>query len=113
MEDKRQKFSRFYFIGDDDLLEILGQAQNPVVIQSHLKKLFSGIHKVEFNKDNSQIKAMISSQNEYVPLAQPVQISIDVEVWLGELEKIMRVTLDGLLRKTVQSGSLDIVNMPS
>lgn len=31
---------RFYFLGDDDLLEILGQAQNPAVIQSHLKKLF-------------------------------------------------------------------------
>ena len=32
LEEKRQKFSRFYFIGDDDLLEILGQAQNPEVI---------------------------------------------------------------------------------
>jgi FkbM family methyltransferase len=33
---------RFYFIGDEDLLEILGQAQNPAVIQTHLKKLFQG-----------------------------------------------------------------------
>lgn len=33
MEEKRSAFPRFYFIGDDDLLEILGQATNPEVIQ--------------------------------------------------------------------------------
>jgi dynein heavy chain 2 len=49
LEDKRSKFPRFYFIGDDDLLEILGQSRNPNVIQSHLKKLFAGIAKVEFS----------------------------------------------------------------
>lgn len=42
LQEKRSAFPRFYFIGDDDLLEILGQATNPSVIQSHLKKLFAG-----------------------------------------------------------------------
>lgn len=41
-QEKRFAFPRFYFIGDDDLLEILGQSTNPLVIQSHLKKLFAG-----------------------------------------------------------------------
>lgn len=41
-QEKRSAFPRFYFIGDDDLLEILGQATNPTVIQSHLRKLFAG-----------------------------------------------------------------------
>ena len=44
-QEKRSLFPRFYFIGDDDLLEILGQATNPSVIQTHLKKLFAGIHR--------------------------------------------------------------------
>lgn len=57
---------------------------------------------------------MISSAGEYVQLAQPVQISVEVENWLGELEKVMRITLDQLLKRTVQSGGgLDIVNLPS
>ena len=44
---------------------------------------------------------MISSQNEYVELVEPVAVTEDVEVWLLSLEKIMRVTLDGLLKQTL------------
>lgn len=64
LEEKRSKFSRFYFIGDDDLLEILGQAKNPAVIQSHLKKLFAGIFKVDLVDGNTTIRSMISSAGE-------------------------------------------------
>jgi dynein heavy chain 2 len=35
LEDKRNKFPRFYFLGDDDLLEILGQSTNTTVILTH------------------------------------------------------------------------------
>ena len=103
LEQKRSIFSRFYFIGDDDLLEILGQAKNPAVIQSHLKKLFAGIYKVEFDKGNQQIISMISQANEYVPLKSPVRITDDVEVWLGDLERTMRDTLHSLLQKALKS----------
>ena len=33
-------------MGDDDLLEVLGQAKSPVVMQAHLRKLFAGIYRV-------------------------------------------------------------------
>ena len=79
-QEKRSIFPRFYFIGDDDLLEILGQATNPVVIQSHLKKLFAGIHSVEFDDEQGRILAMKSLEGEVVPLKKPVNISNDVEV---------------------------------
>ena len=38
----------------------------------HLKKLFAGIHKVEFNKDNNQILAMISSADEVVKMKDKI-----------------------------------------
>lgn len=47
--------------------------------------------------------SMISSANEYVPLKKPIRITDDVEVWLGELEKEMRETLDSILKKTLSS----------
>jgi dynein heavy chain 2 len=105
LEAKRSSMPRFYFIGDDDLLEILGQSNNPNVIQSHLKKLFQGINKVKFNQDSTRIVAMISSANEIVELETPVQITDKVENWLEQLSREMKATLSSLLMKSLQSKS--------
>lgn len=80
LQEKRQEFPRFYFIGDDDLLEILGQSTNPSVIQTHLKKLFAGIHSVNFDDGCKHIMAMKSVEGEVVQLQKPVQITPNVEV---------------------------------
>ena len=99
LEQKRDKFPRFYFISDEDLLEVLGQSKSPTVIQSHLKKLFMGIHKVKFNSENTTITHMISSDEEEVKLARPVPITDNnVEDWLIRLDSIMRETLAELLK---------------
>ena len=50
------------------------------MIQSHLKKLFAGIHSVQFNPDETEIVAMKSLEGEVVPLASHVTISTNVEV---------------------------------
>ena len=73
-------FPRFYFLGDDDLLEILGQSTKERVIQAHLKKLFAGIHSVVFDDDGEQIMAMKSLEGEVVYLSKHVQITQRVEV---------------------------------
>jgi dynein heavy chain 2 len=111
LEEKRSKFPRFYFIGDDDLLEILGQASNPTVIQNHLKKLFAGIHSVEFSQDQKEIKAMVSSEKEIVPLLKSVRINEEVESWLSQLNGAMESTLVSLLVECLKV--FDISRYPS
>ena len=97
LEEKRSMLPRFYFIGDDDLLEILGQAKNPEVIQAHLKKLFAGIHSVVFTEGAGSITAMKSIEGEVVPLLKPVVVSEAVEVWLADIADGMVNSLSNML----------------
>lgn len=43
---KRGNFPRFYFLSNEDLLELIGQAKNPIVINKHIKKIYEGITKI-------------------------------------------------------------------
>ncbi|GIY28883.1 cytoplasmic dynein 2 heavy chain 1 [Caerostris darwini] len=97
LEEKRSMFPRFYFLGDEDLLEILGQSTKATVIQSHLKKLFAGIHHVQFHESMTSILAIVSAENEVVHLQKPIHISPEIEVWLKALANEMQRTLQILL----------------
>lgn len=93
LELKRDSFPRFYFISDDDLLEILALSKNPTVIQAHLKKLFMGISRVMFDQEQENIIKILSVEGEEVPLTKPVHITDEVEFWLSELDDEMKATL--------------------
>ncbi|CAD7696588.1 unnamed protein product [Ostreobium quekettii] len=103
LEEKRSAFARLYFIGDGDLLEILGQPKNPAIIQSHLKKIFAGIHNVQFEKGGSQIEAILSADGERVELIRPVLLDSNVENWLGELLRAVHATLATSLATEMES----------
>ncbi|CAF4638011.1 unnamed protein product [Rotaria sp. Silwood1] len=112
LEEKRSIFPRFYFIGDDDLLEILGQSTNPTVIQTHLKKLFAGIHTVQFDETNQNILGMRSLDGELVPLTKQIRITPSVEEWLKELSKEMVNTLQQLLINALQESRKQLGQIP-
>lgn len=110
LEEKRAQFPRFYFIGDDDLLEILGQASNAEVIQTHLNKLFAGISRVEISEQSpngqQQIIAMLSQHGEHVKLSNAINVDEEVESWLSELADTMKATLSSQLSSCLDKKDL-------
>ncbi|CAH8560243.1 unnamed protein product [Schistosoma turkestanicum] len=109
LESKRSVFPRFYFLSNDELLEILAQTRNPLAVQPHLKKCFDAIDKLEFglapnsiNKDapvyTNDILAMISPEGERVLLGKGLKARGNVEEWLGKVEEAMFTNLRKLMK---------------
>uniref|UniRef100_H2ZI81 Dynein axonemal heavy chain 2 n=1 Tax=Ciona savignyi TaxID=51511 RepID=H2ZI81_CIOSA len=104
LETKRQIFPRFYFLSNDDLLEILGQSRNPEAVQPHLKKCFDNIKSLLMKKvghgNRMEASGMFSCEGEYVEFGNPVLLEGPVEAWLCDVEQTMRWTLKEVLKQT-------------
>nr|XP_015196051.1 PREDICTED: dynein heavy chain 2, axonemal isoform X1 [Lepisosteus oculatus]XP_015196052.1 PREDICTED: dynein heavy chain 2, axonemal isoform X1 [Lepisosteus oculatus]XP_015196053.1 PREDICTED: dynein heavy chain 2, axonemal isoform X1 [Lepisosteus oculatus] len=102
LETKRQIFPRFYFLSNDDLLEILGQSRRPEAVQPHLKKCFDNIKSLKINKMGISLKSeacgMFSADGEYVEFTHPVLLEGPVEAWLCDVERTMRWSLKDSLK---------------
>nr|XP_060635826.1 dynein axonemal heavy chain 2 [Anolis sagrei ordinatus] len=102
LETKRHIFPRFYFLSNDDLLEILGQSRNPEAVQPHLKKCFDNIKCLKMQKIGNTNKfealGMFSLDGEYIDFTHSVLLEGPVEDWLCDVERAMRWTLREVLR---------------
>ena len=65
LETKRRFFPRFYFLSDEELLEILAQTKDPETVQRHINKCFEAISQLQFTKQQ-HVCAMISAEKEKV-----------------------------------------------
>ena len=101
LETKRLAFSRFFFLSNDELLEILAETKDPLRVQPHLKKCFDGIAKLHFEK-NLDITGCYDPKGERLDFPyekikhkriNPNSSSGNVENWLIEVEIVMKKSL--------------------
>ena len=104
LEKQRAAFPRFYFVGDEDLLEMIGNAKNPHKVIRHLSKMFAGIEGLDVVADGKRIQGMVSKEGEVVPFLRAVDVDEgSVHAWLREVEYQMRYTLAVLLQQSVSA----------
>ncbi|OII74519.1 dynein heavy chain [Cryptosporidium ubiquitum] len=134
LEKQRSMFPRFYFIGDEDLLEMIGNGKDITVAQRHFNKIFAGITFLKFedlmdennnqniqrkkenggkNSEDGETECMItgmgSKEGEIITFKKPISILKNTSLveWLGKVVGSMQNTLNHLIGKAVESINLD------
>ena len=97
LDQKRRLFPRFYFLSNDDLLDILAQIKHPEKIGPHMLKMFDNIRKLTFT-ESADVTHMHSSEGEQIAFSKNFKARGPVEKWLGETEVTMVQTLRRLAK---------------
>jgi len=96
LEKQRSQFARFYFVGDEDLLEMIGNSRDVGTVSRHLGKMFAGVATLHTEEEEPEtLKAMVSREGEIVNFVRPIRISEDppINAWLSKTEALMQTSL--------------------
>eukprot|EP00937_MAST-01D_sp_MAST-1D-sp2_P001492 g1492.t1 len=103
LETKRLAFARFFFLSNDELLEILSQTRDPHAVQPHMVKCFDAIKKIKFDDEpgcETHVLGMCDPLGEYCAFSDFTKAEGPVEHWLTDIEGNMRQSLYDLAKQS-------------
>lgn len=128
LEKQRAAFPRFYFVGDEDLLEIIGAGKDVTKIQKHFKKMFAGVAAVEISLTpataadaeeggassaalaaaasggDGKIVAILSGEGERLALPEPFSTgTLKINEWLTRLELQSRLAVSHAVQEALKT----------
>jgi dynein heavy chain 1 len=113
LEKERSSFPRFYFVGDEDLLEIIGNSKDIPRVMKHFKKMFAGISTLQIDEEEIRLLGFASREGEEVNFRSPIILAEYPRIndWLAKVEAEMRLSLAYLLSQAV--ADLRLIFKPS
>ena len=120
LNSKREVFPRFYFLANDELLQILSNAVDVKSVNKYMVKCFEGINSLIFDEE-LKITGMVSPEGEQVDFLDCIEtfelernefnheslVVRDVELWLVDVEKEMVKTIQTLIRRCLEDSKVN------
>ena len=109
LDNKRRMFPRFYFLSDDDLLDLIGVSSEPDLVNKHVAKCFEGVaslvieNKTDVVRGGFDIIGVKSIDKELVEFTAKVSAHSSIEVWLQKVNETLQNSLRLLLIDCVSS----------
>ncbi len=93
-------FARFYFLSDDELLSVLGNADSSVGKQ-HLHKCFESVQCIQFDAGKSHFVSMKSREGEILDFINAVPMNGNVELRMASVENEMKSSLWAITKNII------------
>ncbi|EPY50395.1 dynein heavy chain Dhc1 [Schizosaccharomyces cryophilus OY26] len=96
-ESERLKFPRLFFLGDEDLLELVCHIDSNAALDKHIGTLFPGIKGLVLNQEEGTIEKVVTDEQLNLALSSPVKIKQKSGCfdWVNFIEKDIRNVLLG------------------
>ncbi|KAM9910471.1 hypothetical protein OXX69_004465 [Metschnikowia pulcherrima] len=104
LDQQRDRFPRLFFLGNEDLLELLGSGNHTQRINKNMRKMFPGVASISIDQETSSIRAVSSPQGEVVELISPVSLIKNhaLTQWLTALETEIKFTMSAMACQAVK-----------